>query len=92
MTRDEIEAKIADIMVASGPDGHCDGADTIADFVMTLLTVPRCETCKHWELYPPTEKHPTDIQGDCNNRLIKIVSDDSWMTRPDFGCVQWEAK
>ena len=38
MTRAEIEDAIADILINDGPDGHCDGADIITDFVMALLS------------------------------------------------------
>ena len=37
MNYEEIEETIADIMINDGPDGHCDGSDVIARFVVALL-------------------------------------------------------
>lgn len=37
MTREEIEDAVVDIMLGDGPDGHCDGSDIIADFIVALL-------------------------------------------------------
>jgi hypothetical protein len=66
---------------------HCPLEEGVA-----YMPVPRCETCKHYEAYPPHARYPEDTQGSCNNENIKIVSDDQFAVRPDFGCVQWEAK
>lgn len=37
MKKETIEDIIKDIMINDGPDGHCDGANIIADFVESLL-------------------------------------------------------
>jgi len=37
MNKEEIENIISDILVNDGADGHCDGANIIADFVVSLL-------------------------------------------------------
>lgn len=42
MTREQIEEKIADLMIKHGPDGHCDGYVVIADFVCVLLKQHEC--------------------------------------------------
>ena len=37
MTRSEIEYAVEDILITDGPDGHCDGADILTDFIEALL-------------------------------------------------------
>lgn len=37
MTREEIENAVALILINDGPDGHVDGADVIANFILALL-------------------------------------------------------
>ena len=37
MNKEQIENIISDIMINDGADGHCDGANIIADFVEALL-------------------------------------------------------
>ena len=37
MTKEQIENAVVDIMIADGPDGHCDGSSVIADFIMAVL-------------------------------------------------------
>jgi len=68
------------------------------------MPVPRCETCKHWD-YRGTLKGPNGQET--NQRIGACLKADyaldgssqcwpEWdgqlVTRPDFGCVQWEAK
>jgi len=36
MTREEINNVIFEIMLADGPDGHCDGHEIITDFIVAL--------------------------------------------------------
>jgi hypothetical protein len=37
MKRDQIDEIIREIMINDGPDGHIDGHETIADFIVALL-------------------------------------------------------
>jgi len=37
MKKEQIEEIIAGILIKDGSDGHCDGADIIAEFVDALL-------------------------------------------------------
>lgn len=36
MDIEQIEGVVSDIMIEDGPDGHCDGADLIASFVVAV--------------------------------------------------------
>jgi hypothetical protein len=36
-TKDEIYNKVCDILREDGPDGHTDGAETITDYIMSIL-------------------------------------------------------
>jgi len=37
MTREEIDSMVITILIDDGPDGHCDGHETITDFIIALL-------------------------------------------------------
>lgn len=43
-----ISTTIADIMINDGPDGHCDGADIIADFFEAYLEGKQDEWIKEY--------------------------------------------
>lgn len=102
MSREDIDNRIADILVEHGPDGHCDGHKQLTDFVLSL--VPRCDQCKWWgcKYQPIDDRHGcgrTAIVGwsatlTDRESLTRCESEDSavLMTTADFGCVQWEAK
>jgi len=49
MKEEEIEYTIENIMINNGPDGHCDGADIVTDFVMALLRGDGPEWVRHYE-------------------------------------------
>lgn len=36
--RDEIDGKVAHLMIEYGPDGHCDGHDRITDYIMSIIS------------------------------------------------------
>jgi hypothetical protein len=48
--------------------------------------LPKCETCKHWELTMPDKE-----KGNCHV-YCNAVNFDMLLTHKDFGCVAWEAK
>jgi len=48
MNKEQIENIISDIMINDGPDGHCDGANIIADFVEALLNGKGKEWAKEY--------------------------------------------
>ena len=48
MNKEQIENIISDIMINDGPDGHCDGANIIADFVESLLNGKGKEWAKEY--------------------------------------------
>jgi hypothetical protein len=60
---------------------HCPLEEGVA-----YMPVPRCETCKHWELSMPDKE-----KGNCHV-YCNAVNFDVLLTHKDFGCVQWEAK
>lgn len=37
ITKSDVERVIAEILIVDGPDGHIDGANVIAEYVMALL-------------------------------------------------------
>ena len=37
MSKEEIESLVMDILIEDGPDGHTDGSNVIADFIVELL-------------------------------------------------------
>lgn len=53
------------------------------------MPVPRCDQCRHWD------KGNVSVGGNyrtCVEPTISPEQMDEFMTRADFGCVQWEAK
>lgn len=58
----EIETIIENIMIKDGPDGHCDGADIIREFIMDLLhNIDKPEVFKKWKEKYPNNKRSWDL-------------------------------
>ncbi len=50
LTKEQIDTAMVDILIKYGPDGHCDGHDTITDFVLALLQHKGIEWCESMEI------------------------------------------
>lgn len=58
---------------------------------LTMMPVPRCESCKWWDRQGGGE------MGSCNSigsrgSAADFLEGDTLVTTAEFGCVQWEGK
>jgi hypothetical protein len=59
---------------------------------VAYMPVPRCSTCRHWHGAAEGSNETSDGRRTCVEPTIGTDQMDEFMTRPDFGCVQWEEK